>query len=92
MTLDSKLIQYIAEQVKKAAKSASDGAGYGGRHDDGGSSRMLENLNFWVAGINSAIPKAYEGYEDQFEFDLLTKNNPEYEEFLRLQEKFKLKK
>lgn len=82
-----KLTQHIMDVVTKAAHQAREDAGYGGRHDDGGASQKLERLGCWLDGIKYAKTGKTEVYKT-IVTDFERSIDPEYETWLRLQEKF----
>lgn len=82
-----KLVNHIKDVVAKAAHRAREDAGYGGRHDDGGASRSLERLKFWLDGIEytkTGKTVVYKTIATDFE----RATDPDYQTYLRLQEKF----
>lgn len=82
-----KLTKHIMDVVTKAAHQAREDAGYGGRHDDGGASQKLERLGCWLDGIKYAKTGKTEVYKT-IVTDFERSIDPEYETWLRLQEKF----
>lgn len=80
-------LNLLREAVRKSAKAARDDAGYGGRHDDGGASRMEEQLRYFEDGMTFAMTGKSQMYGVTLE-KLKRENDPEYKEFLRLKEKF----
>jgi hypothetical protein len=77
--MDSK-IERLISIVLNAAHSAREGAGYGGRWDDGGASHMEDQVKFYRYGQQSIVPPEWKEYEKLLD--------PEYQEYVRLQQKF----
>jgi len=76
-------IESILEAVLKSAEESRQSAAWSGSRDDGGASlaSLTETkVNFYKMGMNRVIPKEWEGY--------LKKQDPEYDEYLRLKKKF----
>ena len=86
--IDQKLVKYIETTVLQSAKQTRDDAGYAGRYDDGGASIKENNLKYWLMGINGQIPDGYSTMVRAYNRQQLIDNDPEYREYLRLQEKF----
>jgi hypothetical protein len=84
-----KIIEAIGLYEKMAEQCRSD-AGFGGRRDDGGASRMIETLNIfetmWDGNdlIESRVPKFFLPTLIQVD----RTHDPEYQQYLRLKEKF----
>lgn len=87
MELD-KAVAVVKAAVEKGAKQARDDAGYSGSWGDGGASQSEERLKYWLDGISfqrTGISAVYGHILVKAELATDT----EYQEFLRLQEKFK---
>lgn len=82
-----KLINHIKDVVAKAAHQAREDAGYGGRHDDGGSGQKLERLKYWLDGIEYVKTGKTEVYKT-IATDFERATDPDYQTYLRLQKKF----
>lgn len=85
--MDKNLINFIVKCIEAEASKVKDEAAHSGRYDDGGSSEMLSKLHYWVSGINNIIPTPFVKYRDlhiKFEKE---KNDPEFQQYLRLKEK-----
>jgi hypothetical protein len=76
----TKHVNLLIKQVLLAAKKTRDDAGYSGRHDDGGASRMEAEVLFYKYGRNGTIPPEWKKYEVELD--------PEYEQYQRLKQKF----
>lgn len=72
----------LIQKITDVAKQRREDAGYDGRWDDGGASRLEEQVRFYCAGGgNGPIPAEWREYEKLID--------PEYETYQRLKEKFK---
>jgi hypothetical protein len=97
-----KTLSEIVDVISKEAKSKRTNATYGGERGDGGASKLEEELNLFVEGIRAcssayleefnkvlspdkALFKVPEQWVKYFEED------KEYEDYLRLKEKFEKK-
>lgn len=60
-------------------------AAYGGEPSDRGASDLEKQIKAYKAGMNGEIPDMWSGYEEK----LNKESDPEYEEYVRLKEKFK---
>lgn len=76
----SALIEFI---LAKAQSQGID-AGYGGAMNDGGQGALEREVEVYVAALSSTYPRAWDEYVKEFN----RKNDPEYQEFLRLSKKF----
>jgi hypothetical protein len=80
----------IIETISEKAKRLRDNAAYGGAHSDGGASKLEKNLGFFVLGFKAGgntdlnteveVPTAWTDY--------FFRQDPEYNEYLRLKSKF----
>lgn len=86
--IDKKLVKYIETTVLQSAKQTREDARYDGRYDAGASIKE-NNLKYWLSGINGQIPDDYSKLVENYNRRQLIDNDPEYREYLRLQEKFK---
>jgi hypothetical protein len=85
-----KYIKLICASVKVSAESARYNAGMSGSWGDGGASDMESRLKHWLDGVNFALTGKTELYHhiiDKFEAE----NDPEYQKYLQLKEKFEKK-
>lgn len=73
-------IEKIIELVLKDADQRAEDAGFGGRMDDGGASRLRDQVAFYKAGMNNILPNEWLKYEEKLD--------PEYSEYIRLKNKF----
>lgn len=76
MTLKS----FIITKVMKESRMIEENCGIGNAQ-----SRALEDkLDCWIAGLAGDVPKVFKKYEKLY----LKTHDPEYQEYLRLKEKF----
>lgn len=90
------IMSQLKNQVDKTASEVAYSAGMDGRHDDGGASRMRERCEIYLAGLARKVPPCY---ADWFAKELQkmrdaqklaeAETDPEFDEFIRLREKFK---
>lgn len=86
-------IEQIVDKITKIAENKRTSAAYSGERNDGGASQLENSLNLFTTGVKTAllavkektdlldVPKQWEDY--------FIDEDPEYQEFLRLKEKFK---
>lgn len=86
--IDKKLVDYITITVKKQAEIARYGAGMSGDRTDGGAAEMERHLTFWLHGVYQQIPSQYDNIVDAYEKQQLKENDPDYQLFLTLKEKY----
>lgn len=79
-TVTKDILEKIMSLVTAAAEAARYDAGMGGRYDDGGASRLDDQVKFFRYGLNAQLPPEWEKYK--------TTLDPEYNEYIRLQKKF----
>lgn len=77
-------IYKVISKVKERADRYGEEAAYGGRFDDGGKSRIEEQIRFYKLGMEGEIP---EEWEKEYK-GVLKESDPEYLEYLRLKRKF----
>jgi hypothetical protein len=77
-------IEKLIELVLKDAENQAESAGYGGRMDDGGASKMRSQVEFYRAGLNKTFPPEWDKYVKKY----LEIYDPEYSEYIRLKQKF----
>ena len=77
-------LKTIEDAVMKSAQNLRDDAAYGGRWDDGGSSRMIDQFNTWKRGYLGKVLPEYA----KILRDAKREADPEYAEFLRLKKRF----
>lgn len=78
----------IVRTVDQSAKSAEENAGYAGSMHDGGASTMRNRLEYWLDGIEFAQTGKSNKYGDiirRYE----VQQDPDWEEYNRLKEKFR---
>jgi hypothetical protein len=87
----------IAETITQKANEMRTDAAYTGEHGDGGASKLEQNLEFFVLGFKTQtgnmgilgletkvdVPYAWQKY--------FFRQDPEYDEYLRLKNKFENK-
>ena len=77
-------LKTIEDAVMKSAQNLSRDAAYGGRWDDGGSSRMIDQFKTWKRGyLGKVLPENAKILKDA-----KREADPEYAEFLRLKKRF----
>lgn len=82
-----KLAKEIENVVVTSAGKVRDDAAYGGSHGDGGASRSIELLKYWLDGIEFAKTGKTTVYKSLAQ-KIEQEKDPEYQEWLRLNEKF----
>lgn len=82
--MDNNLLNHIISMVLQAAADARDSAGYSGSFGDGGASILETQVKFYRYGMEGIIPPGWRQYQNQVEKEA----DPEYKEYLRLQNKF----
>jgi hypothetical protein len=55
-------VEQIMEFVLKGAKAAAEDAGYSGRWDDGGASRLEEQVRFYKMGQKGEVPEVWKQF------------------------------
>jgi hypothetical protein len=78
------LLNKIFDVILREAHDARESAGYSGSYGDGGASRLEEQVKFYKYGMIKALPPEWDKYHDQARNEA----DPEYKEYLRLQNKF----
>lgn len=87
MNINYQKIELIRQTLTSTAKEMRESAALGGGWGDGGASKMLSDFEVWLDGVNFALTGETNEYKEII--DKHTKDNdPEYQEFLRLKEKF----
>jgi hypothetical protein len=81
----SSQIEAVIALVLADAHDSREAAGMGGRWDDGGASRLEEQVKFFRYGISRCMPPEWEKYARQVENNA----DPEYKTYLRLKDKFR---
>lgn len=74
-------INKLIEEVLKAADEKELIAGQQGAMHDGGASILRMEVEYYRYGSQGKIPPSWNSYQERLD--------PEYEEYLRLKEKFK---
>jgi hypothetical protein len=74
----------VIAMVLRDAENRRTDAGYGGRWDDGGASRLQDQVSFFQYGLARTLPPEWEEYRKQADNEA----DPEYKEYLRLHQKF----
>jgi hypothetical protein len=80
MSCNRETFDKVIELVLKDAIDKRNDAGYGGRMDDGGASRLEDQVKFFQYGLSCRLPTEWESYRKQLD--------PEYLEYIRLKRKF----
>lgn len=80
MSCAREVFDKIIALVLNDASSKRNDAGYGGRMDDGGASRLEDQVKFFQYGLACKLPTEWEGYKKLLD--------PEYVEYVRLKRKF----
>jgi hypothetical protein len=75
--------ELVSKVLLEAAKKRAD-AGFSGSYSDGGAGQMVRELAAWISGLQKEIPISFEGLEK----DILLHKDPEYQEYLKLKNKF----
>jgi hypothetical protein len=78
-----KVINLILDDASERKRSA----GYDGKWDDNGATKLEEQVKFFRYGLAHVMPSEWKDYSTKAKVE----SDPEYAEFLRLQEKFKVK-
>lgn len=71
--------------VRQLAEQKRVDAGFSGSWSDNGAHTLEDYLNCWQAGLRGEVPQVLSGYYESFKRE----QDPEYQEYLRLQKKFK---
>ena len=82
-----KIKSEIIKRVKESAEKRRYDAGMSGSHGDNGARQSEERLEHWVDGIFFAQTGKTEKYKDLVQ-QIKNDADPEYQEYLRLKEKF----
>ena len=80
MAVTSQFLEFLLDK----AKVLEDNAGYSGAHHDGGARELRNQVEIYISGQYNEMPEKWERYAKEFE----TKNDPEYQDYLRLKKKF----
>jgi hypothetical protein len=78
------LFDRIMGLIRQEAHDARESAGYGGRWDDGGASRLEDQIRFFQYGLEGILPPEWEKYKDQ----VRKESDPDYAQYLNLKRKF----
>lgn len=81
---DKEIFERVMGIIRMEAHNARESAGYGGRWDDGGASRLEEQIRFFQYGLQGVLPPEWEKYKDQVKKE----SDPEYAQYVRLRSKF----
>lgn len=74
-------LDQIMNAILHDAHECRENAGYNGSHHDGGASVLEMQVKYFRYGQNNELPPAWQKYIEQLD--------PEYQEYLRLAEKFR---
>ena len=84
MNYKESFLKSITDLVLKEADEIKEAAEYNGSMTDNGAGRMRKEVDFFWCGFHGVIPPDWKEFADQ-----VKKNeDPEYQEYLRLQKKF----
>ena len=78
---DKEQIEKLKRVILDDAGRKRDDAGHGGRMDDGGASRLEDQVRFFTLGQQGDIPVEWREYEKYLD--------PEWAEYERLKKKFR---
>lgn len=90
----------IVETITEKANEMRTKAAYGGEHGDGGASTLEQNLEFFVLGFKINLTNKDAITSDCFAMEIdvpvvwqkyFYRQDPEYDEYLRLKNKFENK-
>ena len=99
-----KTLSEIVDVISKEAKSKRTNAAYGGEWNDGGASKLEEELNLFVEGIRACSSAYLEEFNKVLSPDkalfkvpeqwvkYFIEEDKEYKDYLRLKEKFEKQK
>lgn len=73
-------VKKLTEIILKATARKEDDAGYEGGMNDGGASRLREQVKFFMYGFNLVVPPEWREFQVQLD--------PEYQKYLELKKKF----
>lgn len=79
--------EYISKVVRESAEDLKQNAALAGMPGDGGAHAMLERLDTWMDGIRfcyTGESKVYKHLIDKYD----QMNDPDYEKYLKLKERF----
>lgn len=82
--IDHEKLRAIAARALRDAEQRRQSAGYSGALDDGGSGRIKDIVEAFLAGLESRLPESLREYEKLH----VRETDPEYPAYLRLQKKF----
>jgi len=88
MKLKPDQLPLIAAMIKNEAHNKREDAIFSGAMHDNGASGIINELEFYEAGVSGEIPKKWEKYVK--ELDNIA--DPDYETYLKLKKKFEGKK
>ena len=77
-------IERLINFILKKADNVQESAGYNGSWDDGGAARLREEVKFYRYGLLGEIPEEWKKHIVEYRRE----NDPEYDEYKRLKEKF----
>lgn len=89
---DKEIANTIVGILRLEAHDAAQSAAYNGRWDDGGASATRNQADFYFMGQHDIFPSQWESYRTKAIEILMQEEHskdPEYKEYLRLQQKFK---
>lgn len=74
-------VKDLMNHLELVANNMEKNAGMAGRMDDGGAGIIREQVKYYKMGLNNEFPSEWKQYVKQAD--------PEYDEYLRLKNKFK---
>ena len=86
--IQEEVISFIKLTVEKSAAASKENAALAGSWGDGGASQRLRELDLWLDGVKFAQTGSTVYYNSIVQQHLNTLD-PEYQQYLRLKEKFK---
>jgi len=81
-------IAKLATAVQAEANTKRENAGYSGSWNDGGAGALESVLNSWLVGLKREIPEMFREIAEE----MVKQQDPEYQDWLRLNAKFGGKK
>lgn len=85
--VNENVIEYVRVTILKQARILSENAAFNGEMGDGGASSLERKLGYWIDGIRFAQTGktvVFSAIVEQFDRE----QDPEYNEYLRLKERF----
>lgn len=83
-----KIIEEALQLMRTEAERKGENAAYGGRSDDGGMRGMLSTIETFEDGIRYSTTGVHPEWLKEYVDQAKTQKDPEYNEYIRLKEKF----